>query len=192
MAQIFVSHSRRDQEGKQFLNQLFGASDHKLYWYEWEGQKAPHAPTIRAAIQESAAAVVMSSVELGDHPRVAWTGFEVGLAMAAGKNVWVIENPDWPMRAPVPHVTGYIHRPKRLVRKDTFPFNSLASSAGAEIPTSNAMAWPGGVVCPVDKCRANYHVYLDAKDSFYCPVCRFSVSTKGGQLKPSRWTGRLS
>ena len=50
---------------------------------QWEGERTPHAQSIRGAIQESTSLNVMQSFQLGELRTAGWTGFEIGLAVSS-------------------------------------------------------------------------------------------------------------
>jgi hypothetical protein len=102
MAQIFISHSARDQNLKNFFNQAFATSSVEAIYEEIE-QLVTQAVTTekveRDITQSSAVFVLLSqTVESLSHTRD-WVGFEVGYAKGASgsggnKDVWVFENID--------------------------------------------------------------------------------------------------
>jgi hypothetical protein len=190
LARVFVSHSKDDSEGRAFFDKLFASVPHGLYWYSWEGPKPPHAETLRIAVANSASVFVVLSEEMDKPQTRSWVGYEVGLASALRKNVWVFERVDSsPVGVPVPYVTGYVHRFGELPLKDVFPFNQIAETAGGTVPgvgSSRPRGVPGGTepgtsatvrvtICPYPDCLARYAAYLYNSET-YCPVCRRGVS----------------
>lgn len=98
MAQIFISHSARDEALKNFFNQAFATSAVNAKYEEIE-QLYKGAITTQAIEQDitfsSAIFVLLSqNVDSLDHTRD-WIGYEVGFAKGAqggNKDVWVFEH----------------------------------------------------------------------------------------------------
>jgi hypothetical protein len=98
MAQIFISHSARDQELKNFFNQAFATSSVYAKYEEIEQLYKGTITTemIQQDITFSNAVLVLLSqnVDSLDHTRD-WIGYEVGYAKGAqggNKDVWVFEH----------------------------------------------------------------------------------------------------
>lgn len=98
MAQIFISHSAKDKELKDFFNQAFATSSVNAKYEEIE--KLYKGTITTQAIQQditfsSAVFVLLSqNVDSLDHTRD-WIGYEVGYAKGAqggNKDVWVFEH----------------------------------------------------------------------------------------------------
>jgi hypothetical protein len=98
MAQIFISHSARDQQLKNFFNQAFATSsvNAKLEEIEQLYKGTITTQQIEQDITLSSAVFVLLSqnVDSLDHTRD-WIGYEVGYAKGAqggNKDVWVFEH----------------------------------------------------------------------------------------------------
>ncbi len=108
MAQIFNSHSQRDTEIKAFFERIFGRTNVRGLWVEYERYQAPAWSWIRQQIQNSVALFVL----LGPHVdalrhTLAWIGTETGSA-PPGIEVWVFEHVEYPCEVPMPNVQHYV------------------------------------------------------------------------------------
>src|SRR5438105_3587061 len=98
MAQIFISHSARDENLKDYFNRAFATSNVNAIYEEIERLMNETITTdkVKQDIAQSSAMFVLLSqtVESLSHTRD-WVGFEVGYAKGIGganKDVWVFEN----------------------------------------------------------------------------------------------------
>jgi hypothetical protein len=178
MGQVFVSHSDRDENGKEFLGALFRSVEHQAHFYAWEGPKAPHAETLRLRVEGSDSLFVLLSPYLERDYTAAWVSFEVGLAVALGKPVWVLDRLLGTGRAektkvPIPGSTGYIERPGDLKELETEPYYSLVAGAGLKTPIGPDRRPIRQVSCLNDECRATFYAFWQPPYLF-CPVCRTS------------------
>jgi hypothetical protein len=156
--------------------------DHRAFWYEWEGEVVPHSVSLIAALRASQSVIISGAPEMERRQTNAWTAFEVGVAAQLGLPIWLIEEFGRESPAPIPQLTGYIQRPSRLDKKKTFPFFEIVNDAGTVVPRNDEMAWPNGVTCPVEHCRARYFLYV-LGSAFTCPVCRYDIKIEGTKLK---------
>lgn len=176
MGSVFISHSNKDKNGKAFLQSLFGSVSHNGYFYGWEGPREPHTDVLKERIEKSDSLFVLSSPYLERLATASWVSFEVGVAVASSKPVWVLEyligfGRYTAAAVPIPGVTGYIERPGTLKNLRTEPYYSLVAGAGKEVPVG-----PNGrplrkVECLNEKCQASYYVYFTGH-TLVCPVCR--------------------
>ncbi len=95
MARVFISHSEKDLELKNFIAGLFASSDVTAYFAEWEKviDKNPvDGIKIENDIKQSDALFILLSqnVENLKHTRD-WVQWETGIAKGAGKEIWVFE-----------------------------------------------------------------------------------------------------
>ena len=174
MARVFISHSKDDKKGRIFFDKLFSSSQHQAYWYSWEGPTPPHAKTLLEALKASSALFVILSKKMEKKHTRSWVGYEVGLAAALQKNVWVFEPINSSVNVPVPYITGYIQYPEKLDSKNTFPYANIVESAGMEIPTDpDSSTLPQFVsnFCPYEDCKAPFYRYV-YKMELECPVCK--------------------
>jgi hypothetical protein len=108
MSQIFVSHSQLDTEIKRFFGDVFGRTNVKALFVEYEGYAAPPWPYIQQQIADSAALFVLlgPNVEQLRHTQL-WIGTECGAA-APGKDVWVFEHLQQISNVPIANVQHYM------------------------------------------------------------------------------------
>lgn len=172
-----MSHSKDDKKGCSFFDKLFSSYQHEAYWYSWEGPKPPHAKTLLEAIKGSSALFVLLSKPMEKEFTRSWVGYEVGLAAALNKNVWVFEpissSNDF-IDVPVPYLTGYIQYPEKLDKKKIFPYADIVSTAGAVIPKDPDLTTLPHFLsnfCPYENCKAPFYRYVHHKN-WRCPVCR--------------------
>jgi len=182
MAQVFISHSKDDNISQNFFDKLFRSVNHKAFWYSWEGPTPPHAETLIKAINNSASLFVVLSKSMEKPHTRSWIGYEVGIASALNKNVWVFEPENEFYNVPVPYVTGYFQFPKLLEKLKTYPFYNLVETAGTEINLlGKPQIRPGFIEfinlyntrCSHKDCKASYYVEDKQKSiTIKCPVCR--------------------
>ena len=176
MAQVFISHSKDDEEGREFFNNIFSSINHKGFWYSWEGPEPPHALTLLNEIKKSQSLFVVLSYSMEQPQTRSWVGYEVGIAVALKKNVWVFEPENGYINVPVPYVTGYVQFPQQIENLKIFPYYHILNSAGKEIPqtidpsTNNLIM----TTCTYSDCKAEYYTYI-LRSSFLCPVCRREI-----------------
>ncbi len=174
MGRIFISHSREDDEGRRFFDKILASVEHQGYWYSWEGPTPPHAQTLIEAIKASESMFVLLSKPMENPQTRSWVGYEVGVAAALKKKVWVFEPEEIKIDVPVPFVTGYIQYPKTLKQKNIFPYHTIIRDAGANIPedpSPNETPLFLSTFCAYEDCRSPFFRYV-SQDSFRCPSCR--------------------
>jgi hypothetical protein len=108
MSQIFISHSQLDAEIKAFFGDLFGRTNVKALFVEYERYTTPPWLYIQQEIANSAALFVLlgPNVEQLRHTLL-WIGSESGAA-GPGKEVWVFEHFQHISNVPVPNVQHYM------------------------------------------------------------------------------------
>ncbi len=175
--QIFVSHSRNDHEGKDFINSLTGTGpgNVKAFYYSFEGETPPHSTRLKEEMVKSMSVFLLKSNSINNMWTASWINYEIGLAHGLGKNIWVLENPSNNNASfPIPYVTAYIQRPERLERRDVFPYRNIIDVAGMSSPkdiSENGKELTE-FTCTNEKCKAKYFIWLiDDNKKFKCPVC---------------------
>jgi hypothetical protein len=108
MSQIFISHSQLDTAIKTFFSDLFGRTNVKALFVEYERYAAPAWPYIQQEIANSAALFVLlgPNAEHLRHTHL-WIGSECGAA-GPGKDVWVFEHLEQISEVPIPNVQHYM------------------------------------------------------------------------------------
>lgn len=173
---------------------------------EFENYVIPPWIKIRNDIQQASAAFVLLSPHLIETPYTQnWVTYEVGLACALNKPVWVYEQHDAPALFPIPYLTDYIlYNPgnrehldaiKRMVES----YDPTATLAGLGLgaligglllgpPGAGIGAMIGGAAsqpktsgspirCPYPTCGVQYKIY-SRYQQLICPACRqvFSIN----------------
>lgn len=182
MAQVFISHSKEDDVGRAFFDRFFGSCDqHKGFWYSWEGPQPPHSIKLRDEIKKSKSIfVILSKGMETPHTRI-WIGYEVGLAAALEKKVWIFEPENQNIDVPVPFVTGYIKYNSQPKTKQMYPFHTLVENAGLKIPRlqfdpRKEHKHLSKTHCYHQSCLSEFYAILD-KD-FKCPICKKDLEVK--------------
>lgn len=94
MSQIFISHSKKDEDIKSFFSSAFGSTNVKQEVMEYEKimQGEITDKDIRINIQNSAAVFVLLSENVNDIPHTRdWVVWESAVAATLGKEIWVFE-----------------------------------------------------------------------------------------------------
>jgi hypothetical protein len=199
---VFVSHSRLDKSGTDFLRVVFDSegSGFRPLFYSYLARNPPHAPHLLAQISSSPSLIVLLSPDIGNSTYTrSWVGFEVGIAAQCHIPIIVIE-PEGrpPVELPIPGANIYLRRPKTLDK--IYPgdlWDGLARTGGAA-PVSegivrkgpfsdhigklhaqyNAGVGPKGPsfvkACSDERCHAQFLAWplLRPREFFPCPVCR--------------------
>lgn len=200
LSKIFVSHSKDDLEGQNFLHAVFSLEDSRFrpFFYAVAGPKAPRARTLRDHIRESKALFVLLSEKMNNPHTISWLGFEIGLATQQGLPIVVIE-PDYraPIPIPVPSTTHYTLRPKLPRSLSGTIWAAIGRTACIEpaaLPKTPREGFWGGLAdflefvaektfavegrfqraqCRHEDCRAEFFVpTLMIQEKYFCPVCR--------------------
>ena len=178
MPKIFISHSRYDEDIRNFFDILFAGSTVKAvrfeFEYEYEKYKEPPSSYIMRQIETSDAIFVLLGSNITRSPFTqSWVAFEIGLAAASqyAKHIWVFEPIEYsPIEFPVPFLHHYV--PYGLHDDQDRKYVNQIIRAYEPIPLFRRIP-PGfmQVVCPYENCKATYILHKKLK-SFYCPVCR--------------------
>jgi hypothetical protein len=110
MADIFISHSKKDAETIAAFSNVFARTNIRAILAEFEAYAIPPWLQIRNYVQQSSALFLLLSPHLAGTPYTQnWVSYEVGLACALNKPVWVYEaiNSATAM-FPVPYFTDYV------------------------------------------------------------------------------------
>jgi hypothetical protein len=109
VASIFISHSKRDEDIINLFSRAFAQTTMRAIFEEFENYVIPPWPKIRADVQQSSASFVLLSPNLNATEYTQnWVSFEVGLACAMNKPVWVYEQFNEPVQFPIPYLTDYV------------------------------------------------------------------------------------
>jgi hypothetical protein len=178
--QIFVSHSQYDKDIRKDFSEIFATAGIKAKYMEFEKLMPPAWKEIKQQLKQSEAVFLL----LGPNIRRSsytenWVAFEVGLACAFDKEVWVFEPINSNINFPVPYVTDYVLynlevegnfdyiRGCMEVYKPVVPFVPL----GADKRTRRCV--PNGILtnCTNSNCKMEFHLHTDVQ-MLYCPSCR--------------------
>lgn len=162
---------------------IFARTDVKSVCMEFEEIYPPAWQRIKSEISASASVFLL----LGPNIRSSihtqnWVAFEVGLACAFGKEVWVFEQADSYVEFPIPYLTDYMiydlgdKAHLEYVRKiiDGYGRPLYILPLGVDHRTKREIPTGTLVECGNEKCKSSYLLHTDVK-SFNCPSCRHSV-----------------
>lgn len=193
--EVFVSHSRNDPIGLNFFKDIFTESHTKGFFYSDHNYLPPHANRIIAALDRASSMFVILSPEMETPHTSRWISFEVGVAKAQGKNVWVFEDPANPAKSVgVLGADAYIQRPTTLEDIESYGFMNIIDTGGLIVPKSYIKKDKGGnyywstannyldpekyetsIVssCSKEGCRQVYfRATLKGHTKYLCPACR--------------------
>jgi hypothetical protein len=109
MADIFISHSKRDAETIATFCNIFARTTIRARLAEFEAYAIPPWFQIKNYVQQSSALFLLLSPHLTGTPYTQnWVSYEVGLACALNKPVWVYEAASNTAMFPVPYFTDYV------------------------------------------------------------------------------------
>ena len=114
MNQVFISHSKRDKDIRQYFDTVFASTNVKAVRMEFEELRTTPSMEIRNRINQSDALFVLLGPNLTFSQYTEnWIGFEVGVATALNKPIWVMERFGDSVNFPIPHLTDYLlYEPK--------------------------------------------------------------------------------
>jgi len=179
--QIFVSHSQYDRDIRTSFDTVFARTGVKSVCMEFERiSQLPAWEPIRNQIKTSETVFLL----LGPNVRSSihtqnWVAFEVGLACAYGKDVWVFEQTDSAIEFLIPYLTDYMIY--NLEDQNHFDYVRGIIEAYANpiyllplgVDNRTKRQIPKGLptTCPYPNCGARYSIHTDVP-SFICPSCR--------------------
>ena len=109
-----------------------------------------------------------------------WVSFEVGVAAAYRKPIWVFEEFSSLVRFPVPYVTDYAQYTLQNLDHLQY-YGSLFQDR--IIQGTNRFAPVQRLPCEYTDCNAIYNCWSVA-ETFNCPVCRRRIPKTSGALTP--------
>lgn len=200
MASIFISHSKRDVGAINAFCQVFARTTMRAIFEEFENYVVPPWLKIKNDIHQSSAAFVLLSPHLSGTPYTQnWVSYEVGLACALNKPVWVYEPWGAPVLFPIPYLTDYIfYNPTDQQHLDSIkalvetydpspamlglglgaiigglvsggPGAGVGAMIGAAVSQRKSPGIP--ICCPHESCRVQYRIYSQFQQ-LICPACR--------------------
>lgn len=178
MEQIFLSHSRRDEDIRDYFLGIFGLVGFRARAIEFEDIESPPWSTIQEEISNSKAVFLLlgkNVINQGIHTQN-WISFEVGLACQMEKPIWVFEPIDVDIPFPVPKFDYYfiydlnerdsLDKIRDIVQK--------YADATPEIPFGiNSLI----LSCPHENCGIEIKIPVIReravlRKQFRCPACR--------------------
>lgn len=200
VASIFISHSKRDQETINVFCRAFAQTTIRAVLEEFENYVVPPWTKIAKDVQESSAVFLLLSPHLNSTRYTQnWVSYEVGLACAMRKPVWVYEQEGAPVHFPVPYLTDYvIYNPANRVHMDAIKnlltvydpspalggliLGALIGAAISGGAGAGIGAIAGGAAfqhrlpaittsCPYQNCGIKFNIY-SRLESLLCPSCR--------------------
>ena len=199
---IFITHSQADTEGKEFFQKIFSQTNTAGFWYSDHKIVPPHSEKIINTMRMCSSVFVILSPEMENPYTTSWVSFEIGVAKALGKNVWVFENPERPENnVLVPGADAYIHRPAKINNVEDYGYMKIINTGGIILPKSmsqirvtvghakpvlinnvldpNQFGHIGNVTCGNKKCKQSFfRATLKGFDSYKCPACRQPMRAK--------------
>lgn len=109
MAEIFVSHSKRDESVRNFFADVFAGENVAGKFVEFEEYQSPPWQYIQERVNAAKAVFVL----LGPHVQELsytrdWITWETGLASQAGRDIWVFEPFNQWCNIAISHVSHYV------------------------------------------------------------------------------------
>lgn len=179
MARIFLSHSKGDEEIRDFFIKIGGLAGVEIKAMEFETLASPAWGTIRSWLYSSNALFVLLGEKIIDKGIFTqnWISFEVGIAcgmsLTSGRDVWVFEPFQYNVKFPVPYLDHYM----------LYDIDDITSMnyirAIMEGYKSFFKGIPQGftdVECP--NCGINFKLHSQIYE-FNCPACRQRIEFTG-------------
>lgn len=170
--QIFISHSKKDTNIRNSFETIFKQTEVKAIFWEHEPKFKPDYRAIKDEILDSKAVFLLLGSNInGTNYTKNWIAFEVGVACALKKKVWVFEQIGTKIEFPLPYLTDYMMY--NLAESGHYNYvKSVIEAYGNN--TSNSFSEPKEderelVRCP--HCGFAYILHLNFGHR-YCPSCR--------------------
>ena len=180
MVRVFISHSRYDNDIKNFFSNIFAHIGLQAIYMEWEDLDRKYAG---ADIMEyiCSAETVAVLILLGRNlpfPPALWVIFIAGLAAGARKPLWVFEASKDNIKFPVPLVTDYVQFNLNNSRLREFGQLFRQQFMGQYEPYF-LLYQPRIERCPYETCTAVYRFWSNSQ-VWHCPVCRRRIPRTEG------------
>ncbi|MFC1994896.1 hypothetical protein ACFLVK_00625 [Chloroflexota bacterium] len=109
MAEIFISHSKRDEDIKNLFSNVFAGLNVAGKFVEFEEYESPPWQFIQERVNAAQSVFVLLGPHVWQlsHTRD-WIAWETGLASQAGKDIWVFEPFEQWCDIAIPHVSHYV------------------------------------------------------------------------------------
>jgi hypothetical protein len=191
--QIFVSHSRYDKEMVASFDRVFARTGIRSVCMEFERRNSPEWKEIKDAVCQSLATFVLLGQNINRSIYTQnWVAFEVGLACATNKRVWVFQQDGSTVNFPIPYATDFMLYDS-LENKEVFDYIRAIIEGLAEgdrnyfRPVDKKIKpIPSGTVTQCPKCKGifNFHC-INNENSFFkltvkipstCPLCLQAIN----------------
>jgi hypothetical protein len=179
---IFLSHSKHDREILNFFMASFGLVDGIVpQVIEFEELQAPPWAYIRDEMMKSKAIFILlgeNVVKTNIHTQN-WISFEVGLACALNKEVWVFEQINVDVHFPIPYLHYYFQYDPS--NDNTMKKIREIIKIYSDIPEGEQFSTDGIILtCPADSCRVEFRIplfegRLVLPSIISCPACRRKI-----------------
>ena len=188
MPQIFISHSRYDEDIRKYFDEIFAGTTVKAVRLEFERYEVPPSKFTREQIRASDAVFVLLGPNITRSPFTQiWVAFETGCAAGYGypKDIWVFEPIQYsPIQFPVPFLHHYmLYDPNSREHREYI--TSIVKAYEAWIPLFRSI--PSGwrqVTCPYDDCGMSY-IFHTISEEIYCPTCRRGIRFRSHPARTS-------
>lgn len=190
MVLVFISHSKDDTNIRNFFGNIINSIEgFNSKFMEFETIKGYPALFIEKIIgnEDVKAVFVLLGSNITKSPYTQnWVAFEVGMAKALKKDIWVFEEFNTDIKFPIPYLDFYMMY--TIDNKDHFDFiRSLVKQYKDEesligilfrlrVKDRFKFAFKK-VICPNPRCNAFYYL-LNTIREFKCPVCREPIHFK--------------
>lgn len=175
--QIFVSHTRLDKQTCDEFDVAAARVGIKVFRSEYEDLLPPAWKTIRDEIRRSSALFFLVGPNLVKYQEMSrgywkytqnWIAFEIGLACAFDKDVWVLCD-GVNINFPVPYLNNYC--PGIIdIAQSRFEVGILSLYQEGRFSLNT---WGRGVQCPYKDCGStfNLHMSVPKGKKIICPTC---------------------
>ncbi len=176
MTQIFISHSKRDTEFVDWFDKVFARLPVRAVRVEFEGYSVAPAKYIKEQLFLSVALFVLMGPNVESSPYTEnWVAFEVGLAAAWKKDIWVFEPHDSTIQFPIPFLNRYVS----LGFDDDFTLILEIVRQYSLLPIQRRFTQRFPVTCPYDNCKSEFRLHRKVS-AFRCPSCRQDIMFQDG------------
>ena len=171
--QVFISHSKRDVTIRQFFDSIFADTKVAVVRMEFEELHSTPSVDIRNHIMQSDALFVLLGQNLTFSQYTEnWVGFEVGIATALNKPIWVMERFGDKVQFPIPYLTDFLLYEEN--NKEHRQFIRGIIEQFSLFPIVRNFGSSTTILCPYDDCKSTYFLHDDI-DRFICPTCRREI-----------------
>lgn len=179
MAQIFISHSRYDEDIRRYFDEIFAGTKVKAVRLEFESFNYPASKFVIKQILKSDAFFVLLGPKISQKVATqSWVGFEMGAAAMRQIPcpIWVFEPIKYaPIKFPIPFLNNYMLY-DLTSRGDRKHITSIVNCYRIPFAFARKITIPKWrqVNCPHDDCKMSYNLHGKVKE-INCPACRKKI-----------------